>query len=111
MICHCSLKSFETISIAKGNNQAFWLDRAYEICVPIYDKLKKITFDCCTGVAAQGNWDGKCELLPNGDRIVRGEHKIDNGLVFRDYKDIREMVANAIMEIRKFSQLNVERTR
>jgi len=75
------------------------IEKAHAIYKPIYNKLKKASFDNCTGVACQGSWTGKCEILPNGDRIIRGQHKLDNNLIFEDYRKIREMIADAIIKI------------
>lgn len=75
------------------------INRAFSISRLIFEKLKKATFNNCTGVASQGNWTGKCEIVSNGNRIVRGEFKIDNNLAFEDYDRIRKMTAEAIIEI------------
>ena len=94
-----------------------YLDRAYtsgnpqiiasanKIAEQIHGKIAAATFNGCCGVALQGNWTGKCEILPNGNRIVRGDHKIDNNWQFSDYQDLRNKIAAAIIQLQSLLKL------
>jgi len=88
-----------------------YLDRAYTsgnpqiiacanvIAEEIHAKIAAATFNGCRGVALQGNWTGKCEILPDGNRLVRGDHKIDNNWQFSDYQDLRHKIAAGIIQL------------
>ena len=77
------------------------IEQAYLVSRPVYAKISQAIFNGCSGVAAQGKWNGKCEIREDGGRIIRGELKLDNNFKFEDYDAIREMAANAIIEINK----------
>jgi len=63
--------------------------------------LAKASFNGCTGVAMQGNWTGKCEVLPDGRRVVRGDHKVPNGWEFHEYDALRGRIAHYVEELDK----------
>jgi hypothetical protein len=63
--------------------------------------LAGANFDGCKGVAMQGAWTGDCEVLEDGRRIVRADHKVPNGWSFGDYARLRRMIAEAIVAIDK----------
>jgi len=67
----------------------------------VEEKLEEANFDGCTGVAMQGGWSGRCEVLEDGCRVVRGDHMIDNGWSFADYADMRRLIVASIQELRK----------
>jgi len=66
---------------------------------PIQVRLDAASFEGCKGRAGQGNWTGKCEVLPDGDRAVRGDHKIDNHWEFDDYDALRRRIAEGILRL------------
>jgi hypothetical protein len=68
---------------------------------PIQAKLDAASFEGCKGRAGQGNWTGECEILPDGNRAVRGDHKIDNGWQFDDYDELRRRIAQGIIRLGK----------
>lgn len=71
-------------------------ERAWE---QVEQKLATIDFRACEGSAAQGDWTGKCEIAPDGDKLVRGEHKLANGWEFEDYDKLRQQIADAIIAL------------
>ncbi len=74
-------------------------DVANEIWAGVQARLDEATFEGCKGKAGQGNWTGKCEMLPDGNRAVRGDHKIDNNWDFAEYDSLREQIAAGIIRI------------
>ena len=65
----------------------------------IEEQLGRIDFNGSTGSAAQGDWTGRKELSPEGDKIVSGDHKMANGFTFSDYDVLRRKIADAIIEL------------
>ena len=61
--------------------------------------LDAATFDACAGVAMQGDWTGTCEVLPDGRRVVRGDHRLNNGWRIEDYDQLRRFVMSAIEQL------------
>jgi len=74
-------------------------DRAKALWQEIQKDLARIDFNGSTGSAAQGDWTGRKELSPEGDKIVSGDHKMANGLQFNDYTRLRRKIADAIIEL------------
>lgn len=66
---------------------------------PIQAKLDAASFEGCRGRAGEGNWTGDCEVLPDGNRAVRGDHKIDNNWQFADYDELRRQIAQGIIRL------------
>jgi hypothetical protein len=69
---------------------------ADQVWAPVQARLDAASFNNCLGKASQGDWTGKCEIRPDGTRIVRGDFKIDNGWGFGDYDALRAMIAAGI---------------
>lgn len=63
-------------------------------------RLEAASFEGCKCRAVQGNWTGKCEMLPNGDRVVGGDHKIANNWQFDDYDALQARIADGIVRLR-----------
>lgn len=63
--------------------------------------LNSIDFRACEGSAAQGDWTGKKEFAPDGNRIVSGDHKIANGWTFEDYDALRQRIAEGIVWLKR----------
>jgi hypothetical protein len=72
---------------------------AAELWRPIEAKIEAARFEGCRGRAAQGNWTGRCEYLPDGNRGVRGDHKTANNWAFGDYDDLRAKIARGIIRL------------
>lgn len=72
---------------------------AEEVWRPVQEKLDAASLEGCKGRAMQGNWTGKCEILPNGNRVVRGDHKIANRWQFGDYDALRRQIAAGIVRL------------
>lgn len=72
---------------------------AAELWQPVEAKIAAASFEGCKGRAAQGNWTGKCEYLPDGNRGVRGDHKIPNNWTFEDYDVLRAEIARGIIRL------------
>ena len=81
---------------ARGDRRA---DRATVLWREIEEQLSRIDFNGSTGSAAQGDWTGRKELSPEGDKIVSGDHKMANGFRFSDFNELRRMIADAIIEL------------
>jgi glycosyl hydrolase family 123 len=81
---------------ARGNQRA---DRAQVLWREVEQDLRRIDFTGSTGSAAQGDWTGRKELSPEGDKLVSGDHKMANGLQFSDYNKLRRKIADAIIEL------------
>jgi hypothetical protein len=91
---------------ARQSEQKSVVELAESLWQPVQAKLDSATFEGCKGRAMQGNWTGHCEILPNGDRAVRGDHKIDNNWQFEDYDDLRSQIALAITRLhQEFDQI------
>lgn len=88
-------KSVEELSARDDQRAA----RAKALWQEIENDLERIDFNGSTGSAAQGDWTGRKELSPEGDKIVSGDHKMANGLQFRDYRRLRRKIADAIIEL------------
>jgi len=73
---------------------------AKEIWRPIQAKLDAASFEGCKGRAAQGSWTGRCEILPDSNRAVRGDHKIANNWSFDDYGAMRRQIVDGIIRLR-----------
>jgi len=74
---------------------------AEELWQPVQEKLDAASFEGCRGSAGQGDWTGRCEYLPGGDRGVRGDHKIANAWELGDYDALRARLAQAIVQLRQ----------
>jgi len=74
---------------------------AQRLWAEVQKKLDEIDFHACEGRAMQGNWTGPCELAPNGDTVVSGDHKMQNGWTFDDYDALRTQIAQAIIALTK----------
>ena len=81
---------------ARGDQRAA---RAKALWQEIEKDLAPIDFNGSTGSAAQGDWTGRKELSPEGDKIVSGDHKMANGMEFSDYSRLRRKIADAIVEL------------
>ncbi len=81
---------------AKGDRRA---NRAQALWRKVEQQLRRIDFTGSTGSAAQGDWTGRKELSPEGDKIVSGDHKMANGLRFGGYDTLRRKIADAILEL------------
>ena len=75
--------------------------RARVLWREVEELLGRIDFNGSTGSAAQGDWTGRRELSPEGDKVVSGDHKMANGLRFADYDLLRRKIADAIVELSK----------
>ena len=73
--------------------------RAQTLWTNLEKQLARIDFNGSTGSAAQGDWTGRKDLSPEGDKIVSGDHKMANGLSFGDYDALRRKIADAIVEL------------
>jgi len=73
---------------------------ANSIWAPIQAALDAATFEGCKGRAGQGNWTGACEILPDGNRAVRGDHKIDNNWSLERYRLLRKDIASGIIRLK-----------
>jgi hypothetical protein len=89
------------VSEAQESGRPDVADLAEGLQRPIQAKLDAATFDGCRGRAAQGDWTGRCEILPDGERVVRGDHRIANDWEFGDYDGLRERIAGAIVRLRR----------
>ncbi len=67
----------------------------------VQERLDAASFEGCKGRAGQGNWTGKCEILPDGNRAVRGDHKIPNNWDFSEYDALRAQIAHSIVALQK----------
>ena len=74
-------------------------DLAEEAWTDVKSRLAKASFDGCKGVAMQGDWTGPCEVLPDGRRVVRGDHKVANGWAFDDYDRLRARIASYVVQL------------
>lgn len=74
-------------------------NRARVLWRKIERQLSRIDFNGSTGSAAQGDWTGRKELSPEGDKVVSGDHKMANGFRFSDYNELRRKIADAIIEL------------
>ncbi len=81
---------------ARGDRRA---NRARVLWREIEKQLSRIDFNGSTGSAAQGDWTGRKELSPEGDKTVSGDHKMANGFHFSDYSELRRKIADAIIEL------------
>lgn len=91
-----TLQSLVKELTARGDQRA---DRAQVLWKDIENQLGRIDFNGSTGSAAQGDWTGRKELAPDGDKTVSGDHKMANGFQFSDYNELRRKIADAIMEL------------
>lgn len=66
----------------------------------VQETLARIDFSGCTGSAAQGDWTGRKEVTPEGDKVVSGEYKMRNGFTFADYDLLRRRIADALTALR-----------
>lgn len=80
----------------RGRGQAELADSAER---DIRERLARIDFNGCTGSACQGGWTGDKGRLPTGERFVSGSYKMQNGLSFADYDDIRQAIAEWIIKL------------
>ncbi|NLS95679.1 MAG: hypothetical protein GXX96_26390 [Planctomycetaceae bacterium] len=85
----------EEISSRRGQQAA----RAKAIWSAVEQRLSAIDFGGSTGSAAQGDWTGRKEVVPEGGKVVSGDHKMANGLRFDDYDGLRRQIADAIVEL------------
>ena len=81
---------------AAGDKRA---ERARVLWNEVRGFLSRIDFNGSTGSAAQGDWTGRKELSPEGDKIVSGDHKMANGFSFTEYNFLRRKIADAILEL------------
>ncbi len=89
------------VTEAKRRGPADLVRLAESVWRPVQAKLTAASFEGCKGRAMQGNWTGPCEILPNGDRLVRGDHKISNNWRFGDYDALRKEISAGIICLRK----------
>ncbi len=94
----CTLERLVEETSARGGPRAA---RAQTLWSAVRERLSAIDFRGSTGSAAQGDWTGRTELAPEGDKIVSGDHKMANGLRFEDYDALRRQIADAIVELEK----------
>jgi hypothetical protein len=73
--------------------------RAKELWTEVEQQLNRIDFNGSRGSAAQGDWTGRKDLSPEGDKLVSGDHKMANGLRFEDYDTLRHRIADALVEL------------
>lgn len=85
---------------AQASGKAEVAALAEELWRPVQEKLDLASFEGCRGSAAQGEWTGRCEYLPDGNRGVRGDHKIANRWELADYDALRRCLAQAIVQLR-----------
>ncbi|MCL5269396.1 MAG: hypothetical protein M1457_02315 [bacterium] len=89
----------EAVARVRASSDAAARSLADRLWAGVQAKLDQATFDGCKGVAMQGEWTGPCEVLPDGRRIVRGDHKVPNGWRFEDYDALRGQIAAAIGQL------------
>jgi hypothetical protein len=77
---------------------------ANQALAPVRARLEAATLNNCIGKAAQGDWTGRCEMRPDGTRVVRGDLKIDNNLGFGDYDALRDLIAEGIEKLQTAAQ-------
>jgi hypothetical protein len=82
---------------ASGNPEVAKL--AEDAWRPVQSRLDAASLEGCRGSAAQGDWTGACEILPDGNRAVRGDHKIANNWDFADYDALRKQIADGIIRL------------
>ena len=77
---------------------------AEEIWAPVQAKMDQASFECCKGSAAQGDWTGPCDVLPDSGRSVSGDHKIENNWQFEDYDALRRQVAQGVVRLSQMDE-------
>ena len=90
-----------TLDMAYRSGNPEIIARANAVFEPVLSKIESATFNGCTGLAMQGNWTGKCEILPDGRRFIRGDHKTDNNWRFDDYDTLRHQIADGIVQLQR----------
>lgn len=93
------LTLYQLVEKARQSGKPNVLRRANDLWAAVQSRLDAASLEGCKGRAAQGNWTGKCEYLPDGNRAVRGDHKIPNNWHFSDYDDLRGQIAAAITKL------------
>jgi hypothetical protein len=89
----------QLVDEAKESQREDLRKTAEEVWQPTEAKIEVASFEGCKGRAAQGDWTGNCEFLPDGNRAVRGDHKIANDWTFADYDDLRREIARGIIRL------------
>ena len=90
----------EAVDKAKASGNPRKADLAKSLWDKVQARLDRANFNGCKGVAMQGDWTGTCEALPDGTRIVRGDHKTPNGWGFEEYDELRTIIAESIVQLK-----------
>jgi hypothetical protein len=87
------------IAEARRSDNAVRRRLAEEAERDIAARLTRIDFHGSTGRACQGDWTGRKEMGPNGEKVVSGDYKMANGWSFEDYDATRRAIAEWILRL------------